>query len=172
MRTLTFSFLLLLGLLVPGQSAAQASDNALIDRASDAVRGYVHFGIFDDVEITVVNRQATLTGRVTMPYKRNDIGERVARVDGIRGVENKIEVLPASMSDDSLRTRIARRIYSNPSFWQYASMANPPIHIIVERGRVTLTGCVNSEVERTLAYALAQVEGYFGVTNRLKLDAK
>jgi hyperosmotically inducible protein len=172
MRTTLFLLLLLFGLLVPGQSSAQASDSDLIDRASEAVRGYVHFGIFDDVEINVVNRQATLTGRVTMPYKRNDIGERVAKVDGIRGVDNRIEVLPASMSDDSLRNRIARRIYSNPSFWHYASMANPPIHIIVERGRVTLTGCVNSEVERMLAYALAQVEGSLGVTNKLKLDSK
>ena len=30
-------------------------------------------------------------------------------------------------------------------------MANPPIHIIVEDGRVTLTGVVNSNVERMLA---------------------
>ena len=30
-------------------------------------------------------------------------------------------------------------------------MPNPPIHIIVERGRVTLTGVVQSEVDRMLA---------------------
>ena len=61
MRTFTFAVLLVVGLLVPGQAAAQGSDRELLERASEAVRGYVHFGIFDDVEISIADRQATLT---------------------------------------------------------------------------------------------------------------
>jgi hyperosmotically inducible protein len=49
-------------------------------------------------------------------------------------------------------------------------MAQPPIHIVVDNGHVTLTGYVNNETERTLAYALAQVPGTFSVKNDLKLD--
>ena len=90
-----------------------------------------------------------------MPYKKDDIGKRVAGIDGVREVQNNIEVLPVSSYDDQLRHRIARAIYGNPSFWNYAAMANPPIHIIVENGRVTLTGVVNSNVERMLARSLA-----------------
>lgn len=156
----------------PAPARAQASGDDLADRAAAVVRGYVQLGIFDDVSISVSDRVVTLSGRVTMPFKRQDLAARLAKVDGIDEVVNAIEVLPVSQSDSGLRIRLARAIYSHPAFWHYASMANPPIHIVVERGRVTLTGWVNSEVERMLAYALAQVEGTFSVENRLRLDGR
>ena len=87
-------------------------------------------------------------------------------------VVNQLEVLPVSIYDDELRYQIARAIYGNPSFWHYAAMANPPIHIIVDRGRVTLTGVVNSNVERMLARSIATSYGAFKVTDDLKTDAE
>ena len=51
-------------------------------------------------------------------------------------------------------------------------MANPPIHVIVERGHVTLEGVVNSNVERMLARSLASQHLAFSVTNNLKTDAE
>ena len=51
-------------------------------------------------------------------------------------------MLPPVPEDDDLRHRVAKAIYGNPSFWSYAAMSNPPIHIIVERGQVTLKGTV------------------------------
>ena len=51
-------------------------------------------------------------------------------------------------------------------------MVNPPIHVVVEHGRVTLTGVVNSEVDRMLARSLATQFGAFSVTNNLKTDAE
>jgi hyperosmotically inducible protein len=107
-----------------------------------------------------------------MPYKRDDIERRVRRIPGVETVENGIEVLPVSQFDDELRFRIARAIYGHSSFWNYAAMANPPIHIIVNRGRVTLTGVVNSNVERMLARSLATGFGEFEVKNELKTDAE
>ena len=74
--------------------------------------------------------------------------------------------------DDELRLRIARAIYGNPSFWHYASMANPPIHIVVDQGRVKLEGTVNNHVERMLAQSLAIGFGEFSVENALKTDAE
>jgi hyperosmotically inducible periplasmic protein len=96
----------------------------------------------------------------------------VANISGVRQVQNKIEVLPVSQFDDELRYRIARAIYGNPTFWHYAAMANPPIHIVVERGHVTLSGVVNSNVERALARSLATGFGEFSVKNELKTDAE
>ena len=107
-----------------------------------------------------------------MPYKKDDIGKRIAGIDGVREVQNNIEVLPVSNFDDQLRYRIARAIYGNPSFWNYAAMANPPIHIIVEHGHVTLTGVVNSNVERMLARSLATGLGELSVENELRTDAE
>lgn len=155
---------------LPVTALAQVSDGLLEDLAAKAVRGYVHFSIFDDVNVVVSDRAITLTGRVTMPFKRDEIGARVGRIDGVRTLVNDIKVLPVSNYDAKLRVKIAQAIYSHPTFWQYAAMVNPPIHIVVEGGRVTLTGRVHSEVDRMLAYALAQVEGALSVKNELKLD--
>ena len=107
-----------------------------------------------------------------MPYKKNDIERRVARVDGVQSVKNDIQVTPVSQFDDELRFRIARAIYGHSSFWNYAAMANPPIHIVVVRGNVTLTGVVNSNVERVLARSLAVGFGSFEVRNELRTDAE
>ena len=57
-------------------------------------------------------------------------------------------------------------------FWMHGQRPLPPIHIIVERGRITLTGLAESEVERTMAASLAQVSGSFGVTNRIKVGKR
>ena len=163
----------LLGVLLFVRSAvaAQISDERLTERIAEAVREYVHFGIFDDVTILVENRSVTLGGRVTMPYKKSDIVERVKKIDGIRDLTVTLEVLPVSQSDSELRDRLARAIYGHPSFRHYASMVNPPIHIVVERGRVVLTGAVASDVEKALAYSLAaQIPGAFSVLNALRVE--
>jgi hyperosmotically inducible protein len=166
---------LLVGLLlatgIPAEVAGAASqDAAAAERAAAAIRSYVHFSIFDDVTVSVDRGLVRLDGRVTMPFKRDEIGRLVERLPGVREVANDIQVLPLLGSDSDLRRSIANAIYGHPTFWPYAAMARPPIHIIVERGRVRLTGVVGSEVERRLAYALAQVPGAFSVTNDLRVD--
>ena len=133
---------------------------------------YSWFSIFDNVETQVNDGVVILHGKVTMPYKRSDIEERVAKVDGVKQVVNRIEVLPVSQFDDRLRLQLARAIYGNPAFRPFASMVNPPIHIIVERGRVTLEGVVQSNVERQLARSLAAGFGAFDLKNALKTDAE
>ena len=137
-----------------------------------SVQRYTRFTIFDDVSANVTNGVVTLTGKVTMPFKRTDIEARVAKVDGVRSVVDQISVLPVSQFDDELRYRIARSIYNNSNFWNYAIMPNPSIHIVVEHGRVTLTGVVQSEVDRMLARSLATQFGALSVTNALKTDAE
>jgi osmotically-inducible protein OsmY len=139
---------------------------------SKKVNGYTNFTIFDDVDAQVDEGVVTLTGKVTMPYKRKDIERRVSEVAGVSEVHNKIEVLPVSSYDAQLRRRIARAVYNHPTFWHYATMVNPPIHIVVDRGHVVLTGVVNNEVERMLARSLATQFGAFSVTNNLKTDAE
>jgi len=53
-----------------------------------------------------------------------------------------------------------------------ATQVNPPIHVVVENGHVTLAGVVNSEVERRKAETVARATfGVLGVTNSLRLDS-
>lgn len=162
-------------LLATLTSAAFAQDRRDVRLAEDIGRSiisYTRLTIFDDINATVENGMVVLTGKVTMPYKKTDMEKRIAKIDGVRGVRNDISVLPVSRFDDELRYRVSRAIYGNSSFWNYAAMANPPIHIIVEGGHVTLAGVVNSNVERMLARSLATGLGELSVTNALKTDAE
>lgn len=157
-----------------GTSAAQAprKDFQVFNDIATQVNRYTQFTIFDSVDASVENGQVVLSGWVTMPYKKTDIERRVAKVNGVVSVTNDIQVTPVSQFDDELRFRIARAIYGNPSFWNYGAMANPPIHIVVVRGHVTLTGTVTSPVDRMLARSLATGYGAFDVRNELRTDAE
>jgi osmotically-inducible protein OsmY len=150
--------------------AADKENLQLFRDVQKQVLRYPHFTIFDSVHAQVNDGVVTLIGKVTMPYKENDIVRRVEKVDGVKQVNNRIAVLPVSQFDDELRLRIARAIYGNPNFRPYASMVNPPIHIIVDRGHVTLDGVVNSNVDRMLARSIASSFLAFEVKNELKTE--
>jgi hyperosmotically inducible protein len=161
----------LLAMSTPAWAAQRSNLETFRDVQTQVLR-YPHFTVFDSLHAVVDDGVVTLTGKVTMPFKKNDIAKRAGQVMGVREVLNRIDVLPVSTWDDELRVRIARAIYGNSAFWQYGAMANPPIHIIVENGHVTLTGVVNSNVDRMLARSLAVGFGEFSVTNELRTDAE
>jgi len=151
-------------------AAASPPEAPLVKGVVSEIQSYTPLTVFDDILIGVDGGVVTLTGKVTMPYKAADIGRRVARVAGVEQMRNEIQVLPLSRFDDSLRFEIARAIYGHPALVQYAATTHPPIHILVENGRVTLTGVVNHNVERSLAYSLASSSAAFSVQNELKTD--
>ena len=175
-----FVSLLSLNAAYASTSAQAAADKQTVERKdlqvfndlADQVNRYTQLTIFDSISASVDDGRVVLTGWVTMPFKRDDLERRVRKVDGVMTVDNKIGVLPVSQFDDELRFRIARAIYSNSSFWHYAAMANPPIRVVVNRGRVTLEGVVQSNVERMLARSLASGFGEFELKNQLKTDAE
>jgi osmotically-inducible protein OsmY len=170
------TLLLAAGVLLSADTAlaqpAERKDLQVFNDVAKAVNRYEWFTVFDDVSADVKDGVVTLVGKVTMPYKRTDIEKRVVKVDGVKAVHNKLDVLPVSLFDDELRHGIARAIYGNSNFWHYAASANPPIHIIVERGNVTLTGVVQSEVDRMLARSLVGRFTAFSVTNKLQTEAE
>ena len=166
------AIILAAALAVPAQAQVleDRKDDEVFRDVSERVLGYPQFTIFDDVSAAVTDGVVTLHGKVTMPFKRKDIERRVAKVPGVKQVENRIGVLSVSRFDEELRYSVARAIYGSSAFWHYAAMANPPIHIIVENGRITLTGVVFSDVERMLAKSLAASFNAFSVKSELKTD--
>jgi osmotically-inducible protein OsmY len=147
------------------------SDQRIGAQVITKLQRYVFFTIFDDANVEIDNGVVTLTGRVTMPYKSDAFADLAAHVPGVQEVRNEVQTLPVSLFDDQLRYAVARRIYGDELFVPYAVQVNPPIHIIVERGRVTLTGVVNSEVERRKAEAIARSTfSVMWVTNKLKVE--
>ena len=171
MRPAFLALALIVALAAPG-AAQDRKDLQVFNDISTQVNRYTQLTIFDSIDASITNGHVVLSGWVSMPYKKHDIERRVAKVDGVQSVKNDIQVTPVSQFDDELRFRIARAIYGHSSFWNYAAMANPPIHIVVVRGKVTLTGVVNSNVERVLARSLAVGFGSFEVRNELRTDAE
>ncbi len=154
------------------EPTTERKDLQILNDIADQVNRYTQLTVFDSIGAEVNGGRVVLTGWVTMPFKRDDLERRVRKVEGINAVDNKIDVLPVSHFDDQLRFRIARAIYGHSLFRNYANMVNPPIRVVVNRGRVTLEGVVQSNVERMLARSLASGFGAFEVKNALKTDAE
>jgi len=151
---------------------AERKDLQVFNAIADQVNRYTQLTVFDSISASVDDGRVVLSGWVTMPFKRDDLERRVRKVEGVAEIDNTIGVLPVSQFDDELRFRIARAIYGHSSFWNYAAMANPPIRVVVNHGRVTLEGVVQSNVERMLARSLASGFGEFALKNELKTDAE
>ena len=166
-RLMTAAVVALLMFSAPA-SAADSENLQLFRDVQRQVLRYPHFTIFDSVHANVNNGHVTLVGKVTMPYKKTDIEKRVAKVTAVTSIDNQIEVLPVSQFDNELRFRIARAIYRNSSLSMYGIGANPSIHVIVERGHVTLDGVVNNDMDRTIARMVAGQSEAFSVKNELK----
>ncbi|MDT4898132.1 MAG: hyperosmotically inducible periplasmic protein [Acidobacteriota bacterium] len=130
-----------------------------------------YYGVFDNLAYQVEGGSVTLYGQVVHPTTRKDAERRVARIAGVERVVNQIEVLPLSNVDDSIRVDTYRTLLRAGSLYRYMRRANPSLHIVVNRGHVTLEGVVANEGDRRLAYITAStVPGVFSVTNNLRTD--
>ena len=148
------------------------TDTQIADKVAHEVRMYSRYTIWDNISVRVREGDVELTGQVSQPFKKADLGRLAQRVPGVRSVTNRLEVLPTSFFDDRLRLQIARAIYRDPVLSRYAIQSVPPIHIIVDNGHVTLEGVVNNEMEKNVAGIRAGQAGLsFGqVTNNLRVE--
>lgn len=145
------------------------NDRALVRDVGDRIRHYDLYTVYDSIEGRVSNGRVRLEGAVTEEKKSADIVERVAKVKGVQAIDNRMEVLPASQSDDRLRVVIATAIYNDQAFGDY-SMVDPPVHVIVNNGHVTLVGYVRSQIERIKAESIARsVQGVLALENKVQL---
>jgi len=131
-----------------------------------------YYGVFDNLSFSVDGGgTVSLFGQVTRPTLKSDAESVVKDIEGVTRVDNRIEVLPLSPMDDGIRMATYRAIFSKPGLDRYAMQAVPPIHIIVDRGKVTLEGVVATENDKNQAGIYANgVSGVFSVTNNLRVE--
>jgi hyperosmotically inducible protein len=128
------------------------------------------YSVFDNFAYSVDDGVVTLLGQVSRPTLKTDAGRVVARLEGVKNVNNQIEVLPLSPYDDRIRLAVLRAIYAQPALSRYGAGTQPSIRIIVKRGEVTLEGVVDREMDRNIAFLRANgVSGVFKVTNNLRI---
>jgi osmotically-inducible protein OsmY len=150
---------------------AERTDSEIRKDVFDQILGYAWYTVFDSVEAGVDNGVVTLHGSVNQPYRKTDIEKRVAGIAGVKQVRSEIRVQGVSSFDDRLRRELVYRIYGDERFAQYASWVHPPIRIVVDKGRITLTGLVGSAVEQQLVGHIARGTLAFAVDNQVKLES-
>jgi len=115
----------------------------------------------------------TLYGQVVQPTTRSGAEKRVKNLAGVSRVVNNIKVLPLSRFDDDIRVATYRSIARTAGLSRYLRGANPSLHIVVDRGQVTLEGVVANNSDKALANMAARgVGGTFGVTNNLRVEGE
>ncbi|MGH9431656.1 MAG: BON domain-containing protein [Terriglobia bacterium] len=147
------------------------TDRQIAMSARKQVVLYPFFTVFDWITFKSQDHQLTVSGYVTDPFKKTDIGRLMEQVKGVTEVKNNVEVLPTSIADNQVRMAIARAIYSDPYFEGLGAQALSPIHIIVKNLNVTLYGVTNSPVDRARAERDARFAAtYFSLIDNLAVE--
>jgi osmotically-inducible protein OsmY len=130
-----------------------------------------------DIKVSVHNGKATLTGKVEEDVNKDLAKEIALGVSGIKEVDNKITVHPDftpatttnygdSVDDVTITAGVKARL-----FWSKYSYISTKVE--TKRGRVSLTGNVESKEARDLAASLAShTRGVVAVKNQLTIDNK
>jgi hyperosmotically inducible protein len=166
---------LVLGIAGAVQTAVAQTNPRMVREIRHELVTLPYYGVFDWLTYEVQNDgTVVLHGQVVRPSTKSDAGGRVKEVDGVGRVVNEIEVLPNSPSDDRLRIALYRQIYGfNSPLFRYATQSVPSIHIIVNRGHVTLRGVAANKGDANLAYIRARtVPGSFSVSNELTIEGQ
>ncbi|MET4072858.1 BON domain-containing protein [Hymenobacter sp. UYCo722] len=148
--------------LVPDEDIRQTVAAAL---ARDPYVGHLVFGV------QVHGGQALLTGRVDTRFEREQAAEVAAGATGVVGVNNQLDLVgPAAAAgpessllnpDQSLEARIRARYC-----WS-AGLHDQDVNVRVVNGRATLTGIVDTWLDRKLAAEEAREAGAHAVNNHL-----
>jgi len=165
----------------------------IVKQIRDKLTGLTDYGIFDSLRFAFKGKTVVLKGYASRPVLKSEAEKVVKGIEGVEGVDNQIQVLPTSPNDDRIRASLYRRIYSQPTLRKYTSAPpgfgegpsvagaaggitqDPPIgyhaiHIIVDRGNVTLTGVVDSKTDADIAAIQANsAPGVFSVDNDLQI---
>jgi hyperosmotically inducible protein len=153
-------------------SGASAQDRIIREVRHELVM-LPYYGVFDNLAYRVDGGSVTLMGQVTRPTLKSDAGNVVKGIEGVTRVDNQIQVLPLSPMDDGLRVAEYRAIYGHPGLDRYAMQAVPPIHIIMDNGKVTLEGVVATQSDKDTAGIRANgVSGVFSVVNNLRVESE
>ena len=125
----------------------------IIKAVQKRIYNNVFYGIFDWVTVQDTNGIVTLNGWVHLPWYVEQFQREAEKVKGVKKIVNNIK---PTFGPGRIGIRAARLIYNDPEFEGMEYLANPPIHIIVNNGRVLLEGNVMSTAQGAWAENLVR----------------
>ena len=163
--------LFILLLTVPAQAqenVTEIPDSIITKEVQKNIRYNLFYTVFDWVTVSTHNGAVTLKGYVDQPWDKKFFVNIANKVKGVKSVTDKIEKVTGP---DELRYKAARLIYTSPDFAQYATLKDPPVHIIVISNKVILEGKVYSKIAKKWADTLIEWHtDAFNVENNLKVE--
>jgi len=127
-----------------------------------------NYGLFDHITYQV-NGGTVVLGGSTISLGTRKAAERVVkRVPGVERVINNIEELPPSSFDEQIRRQLVAQLAQTGNVYRYLQGVNPPVRLVVNRGRIALEGYVDNRSDANMMYIAARgVSGAFDVQNHL-----
>jgi hyperosmotically inducible periplasmic protein len=158
---------------------AQASiaERETVASVQKALQRLPYYGVFDFLAFGVDRGTVTLFGYAYRGSLKSEAVQAVRRVRGVDDVVDRIEILPSSPQDESIRIATFASVYGDDHFSRYIPggpvtvrydfnlftrfpnmqpVGMYPIHIIVKNLRTTLLGTVDTDLDRTLASTRAR----------------
>jgi osmotically-inducible protein OsmY len=118
---------------------------------------------------TVADGWVTLEGSVDRLRERTDAERAVWRLQGVRGVTNKIVVRPSTVKEERVREVLEDALERCAE--REAEREAERIQVQISDGVVTLTGRVRSYAEkRAVMGAVSHAPGVYTVTEHLRID--
>jgi BON domain len=181
--------------------AGATSDEEVSNQVRHDVQSLPYYGVSDLIWFHVKDGVVTVGGEVYRASLKDETDEEIRKIPGVRKLIDRIDVLPVSPSDDHLRWKVFRRIYTDDFLARYGNaggglpgapflsryfwgrgfhwfalgmepIGEYAIHIIVRHGKVTLYGVVATEADRVKAGLDARgVFGVMKVDNRIEIAA-
>lgn len=149
--------------------SSNASERAIEKKVFKEILTLPRYGVFDHISYKVDGDTVTLYGKVASLGTKKSAEKYVSKIAGVGNVVNNIESLPPSPYDDRIRYQLLRTYANSAGLYGYLQEPQPSVRLIVDSGRVTLEGYVNSRGTANLMSILANgIPGVFGVTNNLQ----
>lgn len=173
---------------------SQDDTSRIVSEVQKQIGSLPDYSVFDWITFGIQGKTLILKGYASRPILKQEVGRVVKGIEGVETVDNQIKVLPLSSNDDRIRVSVYNLIYSSPSLSKYNAnqggirgggtltrmaggiTVDPPIgfhaiHIIVEKGHVTLYGAVLNSSDVTMATMRANsAPGAFSVNNELVVE--
>jgi hyperosmotically inducible protein len=148
-----------------------------VARVQKALERLPYYGVFDFLAFGVDRGTVTILGYAYRGGLKTEAVQAVKRVRGVDDVVDRIEILPSSPLDESIRLATFASVYGDDHFSRYIpggpltvrydfsllsrfpnmqQVGTYPIHIIVKNSRTTLLGTVDTDLDRTLASTRAR----------------
>lgn len=145
---------------------SSANDNNL---RAEIINKALNNSKYKNIQVTVQNGVAKLTGTVDVYATKEDADKRVHRVKGIVAVDNEIQVAGPEISDAALQNKLVKAIqYDRVG---YGTTPFNAISVSVNNGVVTLGGTAYGPVDADSAVAVAaNTKGVKDVINNISVD--